>query len=122
MVTMYTIQFLTTGGDESYGQIVVRVQQQGSNSRRVATTSNLVIEEELTDSTEVLAYFGRHDVERATQRQNSIHILDMCIERERAMTLYAVCRRQLFHVNNHMDEVPQTCLVQHSSLRLTGRT
>ena len=80
MVTMYTIQFLTTGGDESYGQIVVRVQQQGSNSRRVATTSNLVIEEELTDSTEVLAYFGRHDVERATQRQNSIHILDMCIE------------------------------------------
>ena len=122
VVAVNTRHLLTATGNETYRQVVEGVQQQTGNCRRVTTTRNLVVEEELTDSTEILANLRRHNMERATQRQHGIHILDMCIKRERTVSTDSVSRSQFLHILHHCNEVSQTCLVEHSSLRLSGRT
>ena len=119
MVAIYAVQLLATSRNEAHGQVVVGVQQQCRNSRRVSATRYLMVKQELPDSLKVFSYFRRHDVERAAQRQDGIHILDMRIERERAVPLDAVVSRQPLHVNHHIDEVPQTRLMQHGTLGLS---
>ena len=66
MVAIYTIHLFSTTCGETDWQVVEGVQQQTCHCRRVSATSNLVVEEELTYLSEVLANLCRHDVERST--------------------------------------------------------
>ena len=81
-----------------------------------------MVEQELADSIEVLTDFRRHDMERAAQRQDGIHILDMSVEGEGTVSFNTVFSRQVLHIDDHIDEVPKTGLMQHGTLRLTCRT
>ena len=121
MVAVHAIKFFTAGGDEPDRQVVIGIEQQGANGGRIATTGYLVLEQEIADGCQILSDFRRHDVERASQRQDGIHVLDMCIKRERTVPLNAVGSRQFLHVNDNVDEVPQSGLVQHGALGLACR-
>ena len=122
MVAIDTIHLLTSTRGETDRQVVEGVEQQTGHRRRIAAARTLMVYQELADGRQVLAYLRRHDVERTAQRQYRIHILDMRIERERAVSADAIVSRQLLHVDNDGNEVTQTCLVQHGTLRLTSRS
>ena len=81
-----------------------------------------MVDQELADSCQVLTYLCRHDVERATQRQHGIHILDMRIERERTVSADAVIAGEFLHVDDHSNEITQASLMEHGSLGFTSRT
>ena len=81
-----------------------------------------MVDQELADGCQVLTYLCRHDVERTTQRQHGIHILDMRIERERTVSADAVISCQFLHVDDHGNEITQASLMEHGSLRFTCRS
>ena len=81
-----------------------------------------MVDQELTNGTKVLSDFRRHDVERAAQGQYWVHILDMSVERERTVSTDAVGSSELFHVDDNGDEVAQSSLMEHGTLRLARRT
>ena len=122
MVAEYAVHFLTSASGEADRQVIESVEQQTGHRRRIATTRTLMVYQELADGRQVLAYLRRHDVERTAQRQYRIHILDMRIERERAMSADTIVSGQFLHVDDDGNEVTQTCLVQHGTLRFTSRS
>ena len=113
VIAIDTIHLLAATRRKADGQVVIGVEQQTCHRRRIAATRNLVVDEELADSREVLAYLGRHDMERATQRQYRIHIFDMGIERERAVPADTVGSRQFLHIGDDSNKVAQACLMKH---------
>ena len=119
VVAIDTVHLLTTTRGKADGQVVEGVEQQTGHCRRITATRTLMVDEELTDSSEVFADLCRHDMERSAQRQHGIHILDMRIEREGAVAADAVIGRQLLHVDDDGDEVTQTSLMEHSALGFT---
>ena len=119
MVAIDAVHLLTTTRRKADGQVVEGIQQQTGHCRRITATRTLMVDEELTDSRQVFTNLCRHDVERATQCQHRIHILDMGIERERTVAADAVIGRQLLHVDDDGDEVTQTSLMEHSALGFT---
>ena len=121
VVAEHTVHLLTTSRCKANGQVVEGIEQQTGHRCRIAATRTLMIYQELADSREILANLRRHDVERTTQRQDGIHILNMRIERERTMSADAVVGCQFLHVDDHSDEVAQTCLMEHRTLRLACR-
>ena len=80
-----------------------------------------MVKQELTHGCEVLADFRWHDVERATQGKHWVHIFNMRIKREGTVTTNAVIRRQFFHIDDHSDEVAQSSLMEHRTLRFARR-
>ena len=118
MVAVDAVHLLATTRREADRQVIECVEQQARHRRRVATTRYLMVEKELSDGMKVFANLCRHDVERSTQREHRIHVFDMGIERERAMTADAISCGQFFHVDDHGDEVTQTGLVKHGTLGL----
>ena len=119
MVAIDTVHLLTATRGEADGQVIEGIEQQTGHRRRVATTRTLMVDEELTDSSEVFTNLCRHDVERTTQRQHGVHILNMGIEGEGAVAADAVGSGEVLHVDDHGNEVAQACLVEHGSLGLS---
>ena len=118
VVAEHAIHLLTATRRESDGQVVEGIEQQTGHRRRIATTRTLMVYQELADLGEILTNLSRHNVERATKRQYGIHILDMRIERERAVAADTVGSSQLLHVYHHSNEVAKTSLMEHGTLGL----
>ena len=100
------VEFLASGGDEAHGEVIVGVEQECCDGCCVAAACDAVVEEELPDGAEVLAYLGGHNVEGSSECEDGVHILDMCIEGEGTVSADAVVGREVFHVDDHVDEVP----------------
>ena len=120
MVAVDALKLLAAGGDEAYGEVRVGVYKQRTDRCAVAAAGDAVAHDEIAHGSRVLAYLGRHDMERAAERQDGIHVLDMRVEGERTVTLYAVGGGQALHVDDDVDEVPQAGLVEHCALGLAG--
>ena len=121
MVAEHTVHLLATARSKADGQVVKGVKQKTGHRRRIAAAGNLMIDQELTDGTKVLADFCRHDVERAAQGEYRVHIFDVRVEREGTVSTDAVGGSKLLHVNNHGNKVAQSSLMEHGSLRFACR-
>ena len=121
VVAIDTIHLFATTRCEADREVVEGVEQQTGHGCGIAATRALVVDEELTDGIEVLANLCWHDVERTTQREHRIHVLDVCVEGEGTVSADAVAGSELLHVDDHGDEVAQTCLMEHGTLWLARR-
>ena len=105
MVAVDAVHLLAATRGKADGQVVEGVEQQTGHCRRITASRTLMVYEELADGCEIFTNLRRHDVERAAQRQHGVHILDVRVERERAVAADAVVGRQLLHVDDDSDEV-----------------